>query len=66
MPSEMASMGGSPIDRKAKVNKRSSNSYSSEEWKKHRPLITQLYSEEGRTLKEVREYLEKEFNFMPR
>jgi len=55
----------SPVDRKGKMSKRSSNSYSSEEWKKHRPLITRLYFEEGRTLKEVREHLEKEFSFSP-
>ena len=66
MPSEMASVAGSPVDHKAKVSKRTANSYSSEEWKRHRPLITQLYSEEGKTLKEVRECLEKDFNFTPR
>lgn len=56
----------SPVDRKGKISKRSANSYSSEEWKQHRPVITRMYFEEGRTLKEVREHLEKEFNFTPR
>jgi Clr5 domain len=64
--SEMASVAASPVERKAKVTKRSANSYTSEEWRRHRPLITQLYSDEGRTLKEVREHLEREFNFTPR
>lgn len=50
---------------KGKITKRSSNSYSGDEWRRHRPLITQLYSEEGRTLKEVREYLENEYGFAP-
>ncbi|KEF54550.1 uncharacterized protein A1O9_08992 [Exophiala aquamarina CBS 119918] len=61
----MASPEISPIDRKGKPSKRSSNSYTSEEWRRHRPLITQLYFEEGRTLKEVAEYLKREFNFAP-
>ena len=61
----MASADLSPVDRKGKVSKRSSNSYTSEEWRRHRPLITQLYFEEGRTLKEVAEYLKKEFDFAP-
>lgn len=52
-------------DRKGKVSKRSSNSYTSEEWRRHRPLITQLYFEEGRTLKDVAEHLKKEFDFTP-
>lgn len=50
---------------KGKITKRSSNSYSGDEWRRHRPLITQLYSDEGRTLKEVREYLENEYGFAP-
>lgn len=55
----------SPTITKRGLNKRTSNSYNIDEWKRHRPLITQLYFEEGRTLKEVREHLEKEFNFAP-
>ncbi|EXJ93962.1 hypothetical protein A1O1_02355 [Capronia coronata CBS 617.96] len=61
----MASAETSPVDRKGKVSKRSSNSYNSEEWRRHRPLITQLYFEEGRTLKDVAEYLKREFDFAP-
>ncbi|KAK5058855.1 hypothetical protein LTR84_011119 [Exophiala bonariae] len=61
----MVSPDASPIDRKGRPSKRSSNSYTSEEWRRHRPLITQLYFEEGRTLKEVAEYLKREFNFAP-
>lgn len=53
------------ISNKGRIAKRSSNSYSGDEWKRHRPLITQLYSEEGRTLKEVREHLENEYGFAP-
>ena len=53
-------------DRKGKVSKRSANSYSSDEWREHRNVITQMYFEEGKTLKEVREYLEKEHDFTPR
>lgn len=65
-PPSMASVDGSPVDRRAaKASKRSSNSYTSEEWRRHRPLITQLYFEEGRTLKDVAEYLKKEFDFAP-
>ena len=62
----MPSTSGSPVENKAKVSKRSANSYTSEEWKKHRPLITQMYSDEGRTLKEVRDFFAKEFDFTPR
>lgn len=61
----MASLNESPIDSKGKVSKRSSNSYTTEEWRRHRPLITQLYFEDGRTLKEVAEYLKREFDFAP-
>jgi tetratricopeptide (TPR) repeat protein len=61
----MASAEASPVDRKGKISKRSSNSYTSEEWRRHRPLITQLYFEEGRTLKDVAEYLKREFDFAP-
>lgn len=50
---------------KGKITKRTSQSYSSDEWKRHRPLITRLYSDEGRTLKEVREQLEREYGFAP-
>ncbi|KIW79577.1 hypothetical protein Z517_06189 [Fonsecaea pedrosoi CBS 271.37] len=61
----MASIDSSPVDRKSKISKRSSNSYTSEEWRRHRPLITQLYFEEGRTLKDVAEYLKREYDFAP-
>ncbi|KIW12880.1 hypothetical protein PV08_08067 [Exophiala spinifera] len=63
----MASADPAPVDhdRKGKASKRSSNSYTSEEWRKHRPLITRLYFEEGRTLKDVAEYLKREFAFTP-
>lgn len=53
------------MDDNNKINKRTSNSYNSEEWKKYRPLITKLYFEEGRTLKDVRAHLKKEFAFAP-
>lgn len=52
-------------DRKGKLTKRSSNSYTSEEWRRHRPTITRLYFEEGRTLKEVADYLKREYDFSP-
>lgn len=45
--------------------KRSNNSYSPEEWKSKRGLITKLYFEEGKTLKEVRSILDKEHDFKP-
>jgi hypothetical protein len=45
--------------------KRASNSYSMEEWKQKRGLITSLYFEQGKTLKEVRSFLEKEHDFKP-
>src|ERR1700753_1066543 len=61
----MASADSSPSDRKKQLSKRSSNSYTSEEWRRHRPLITQLYFEEGRTLKDVAEYLKREYDFAP-
>lgn len=61
----MASADTTLVDRKGKVAKRSSNSYSGEEWRRHRPLITRLYFEEGRTLKDVAEYLKREFDFAP-
>lgn len=53
------------VTAKGKISKRSSNSYSPEEWKKYRSLITKLYFEEGRTLKEVRGRLEAEHGFAP-
>lgn len=62
MPSALSS----PQEGKAKVVKRTANSYSGDEWKKHRSLITRMYSEEGRTLKEVREFFARDFNFTPR
>src|SRR3978361_554941 len=61
----MASADSSPVDLKKQLSKRSSNSYTSEEWRRHRPLITQLYFEEGRTLKDVAEYLKREYDFAP-
>jgi hypothetical protein len=66
----MASVEGSPGDRKKQqqqqqLSKRSSNSYTSEEWRRHRPLITRLYFEEGRTLKDVAEFLKREYDFAP-
>lgn len=45
--------------------KRATNSYSTEEWKQKRGLITKLYFEDGKTLKEVRAMLEKEHDFKP-
>ena len=63
--SVMATADISLADRKAKLSKRSSNSYTSEEWRMHRPLITRLYFEEGRTLKDVADQLKREFNFAP-
>ena len=50
---------------KSKVSKRTSNSYGSDVWKRHRPLITRLYFEEGKTLKEVSKILETEHGFKP-
>ncbi|KAK5282104.1 hypothetical protein LTR14_012069, partial [Exophiala xenobiotica] len=61
----MASAEASPADRKSKDTQPSSNSYTSEEWRRQRPLITQLYFEEGRTLKDVAEYMKKELDFAP-
>ncbi|KAK5549690.1 hypothetical protein LTR46_011909 [Exophiala xenobiotica] len=61
----MASAEASPVDRKGKDTQPSSNSYTSEEWRRQRPLITQLYFDEGRTLKDVAKYLEKELDFAP-
>jgi hypothetical protein len=46
-------------------NKRATNSYSTEEWRQKRELITSLYFEQGKTLKEVRSLLEEEHNFKP-
>ncbi|KAK5202770.1 hypothetical protein LTR41_011497 [Exophiala xenobiotica] len=61
----MASAEASPVDRKSKATKPSSNSYTTEEWQRQRPLITQLYFGEGRTLKVVAEYMKKELDFTP-
>ncbi|KAK5463867.1 hypothetical protein LTR55_011741 [Exophiala xenobiotica] len=61
----MASAEASPVDRKGKATKPSSNSYTSEEWRRQRALITQLYFEEGRTLKDVAKYMKKELDFAP-
>lgn len=56
----MASAAG-----KSRVVKRTSSSYSSEVWKRHQPLITRLYFQEGKTLKEVRKIMEDEYDFAP-
>jgi hypothetical protein len=61
----MAPAASSPVDRTKQLSKHSSNSYTLEEWRRHRQLITQLYFEEGRTLKEVAEYLRQEYDFAP-
>lgn len=45
--------------------KRATNSYSTEQWKQKRGLITSLYFEQGKTLKEVRSILEKDHDFKP-
>ena len=41
------------------------SSYNADEWESKRELITRLYFEEGKTLKEVRQILEQEHNFQP-
>ena len=64
MAAEAMVINGTPAA-KGRITKRSSNSYSSEEWKRHKPLIAKLYSEDGRTLKEVREHLEEKYGFAP-
>jgi hypothetical protein len=57
------------MDQSAEVaessTKRATISYSTEEWKQKRGLITRLYFEQGKTLKEVRSILEQEHNFKP-
>lgn len=53
------------VDAKGKISKRTSNSYGADVWKKHRPLITKLYFEDGKTLKEVRAILENDHDFAP-
>jgi hypothetical protein len=45
---------------------RTRKSYSSEEWRKHRPLITEMYLEKGHTLENIREHFAREFNFTSR
>jgi len=40
-------------------------SYSAEEWNEKRELITRLYFEEDRTLKDVRQMLADEYDFKP-
>ena len=40
-------------------------SYSADEWKEKRPLITRLYHEERKTLREVRTILEQNYGFTP-
>lgn len=39
--------------------------YSAEEWRRYRAMITALYKEQGKTLKEVRTHLENEYGFAP-
>lgn len=50
---------------KMKRSRRSETSYSTEEWNGKRDLITRLYFEEDKTLKEVRQLLERDYNFQP-
>jgi len=50
---------------KMKRARRSETSYSTEEWNVKRELITRLYFEEDKTLKEVRQLLERDYNFQP-
>jgi hypothetical protein len=50
---------------KTKRSRRSETSYSTEEWNVKRELITRLYFEEDKTLKEVRQLLERDYNFQP-
>lgn len=50
---------------KIKRSRRSETSYSTEEWNVKRELITRLYFEEDKTLKEVRQLLERDYNFQP-
>jgi len=53
------------VDAKGKISKRTSNSYGADVWKRHRPLITKLYFQDGKTLREVRHILETEHDFAP-
>jgi hypothetical protein len=55
----------SDLKQKMKRSRRSETSYSTEEWNVKRELITRLYFEEDKTLKEVRQLLERDFNFQP-
>jgi len=55
----------SDLRQKMKRSRRSETSYSTEEWNVKRELITRLYFEEDKTLKEVRQLLERDFNFQP-
>jgi hypothetical protein len=50
---------------KMKRSRRSETSYSTEEWNVKRDLITRLYFEEDKTLKEVRQLLDRDYNFQP-
>lgn len=45
--------------------RRSETSYTTEEWNGKRELITRLYFEEDKTLKDVRQILERDYNFRP-
>jgi hypothetical protein len=54
-----------PLEGGESSTRRATNSYSTEEWKRKRSLITKLYFEEGKTLKEVRSILENEHDFKP-
>lgn len=48
-----------------KRSRRSETSYTTEEWNTKRELITRLYFEEDKTLKEVRQILERDYTFQP-
>jgi hypothetical protein len=56
----------SSAEKEAKNLIRTRKSYSSEEWKRHRPLITEMYLEKGHTLKSIRDHFARDFNFTPR
>ena len=53
------------LKQRMKRSRRSETSYSTEEWNGKRELITRLYFEEDKTLKEVRQLLERDYNFQP-
>ncbi len=53
------------LKQRMKRSRRSETSYSTEEWNTKRELITRLYFEEDKTLKEVRQLLERDHNFQP-